>query len=109
MTGLPDGRERILLVLKRRRCRINKRGVEMSEVRGELKMETAKKPIERLGRRNVFCPHYGTCLDYAISQSWDVWGCGECEFVSLKEPREEMFYGGEATVAYYTLSREVGF
>jgi hypothetical protein len=93
--------------LKRKQYRINEWDGEINEARGELKMETAKKPIEKYGRRNVFCPHYGTCLDYAISQSWDVWGCGECEYISLKEPREEIFYGGEATVAYYTLSREV--
>ncbi|MFZ0451715.1 MAG: hypothetical protein WAL98_20955 [Desulfatiglandaceae bacterium] len=72
-------------------------------------MEITKKPIKKHGRRNVFCPHYRACLDYAISQSWDGWRCGGCEYMSVKEPREEIFYGDEGSVAYYTLSRDVNW
>jgi hypothetical protein len=74
---------------------------------GGLKMETGKRPIGKRGRRNVYCPHYRTCLDYAISQSWEVWRCGKCKYASVEEPREEISYRNEGTVAYYSLSREV--
>jgi hypothetical protein len=70
-------------------------------------MEIFKRPIKEYGKRNVFCPHYGACLDHAVSQAWEVWRCGECEYVSVREPREEIFYGNEGTVAYYSLSHEV--
>ncbi len=70
-------------------------------------MDITKRPIKARGRRNVYCPHYRACLDYAISESWDVWKCGECEYMSVKEPREEIFYRNEGTVAYYSLSQEV--
>jgi ribosomal protein L37AE/L43A len=74
---------------------------------GGLKMEIRKKPIAERGRRNVYCPHYRACLDYAVRESWDVWRCGKCKYVSTEEPREEIFYGNEGTVPYYSLSREV--
>jgi len=70
-------------------------------------MDGTKRPIEERGRRNVYCPHYGACLDHAVSQAWDVWRCGKCQYRSVKEPREEIFYGNEGTVAYYSLSQEV--
>lgn len=28
--------------------------------------------------RNVFCEHYGTCLDYAIEKDWEGFTCGRC-------------------------------
>jgi hypothetical protein len=30
-------------------------------------------------RRNVYCTHYGTCLDYAIRKYWEGFTCDECD------------------------------
>ena len=41
-------------------------------------MKPAHNPKHEKGDRNVFCPHYGDCLDYAIEVSWQYWNCGDC-------------------------------
>lgn len=41
-------------------------------------MKPAHNPVYKKGDRNVFCPHYGGCLDYAIEESWQYWNCCEC-------------------------------
>jgi hypothetical protein len=30
-------------------------------------------------RRNVFCKHYNSCLDHAISKNWDGFTCVNCD------------------------------
>ena len=35
-------------------------------------------PTVQRGGRNVFCSHYGDCLDYVIEQSWESWNCDRC-------------------------------
>lgn len=29
-------------------------------------------------KRNVFCKHYGVCLDHAIERNWQGFSCEEC-------------------------------
>ena len=36
-------------------------------------------PSRRKGKRNIWCKDYNGCLDYAIDNSWQSWGCGECK------------------------------
>ncbi len=35
-------------------------------------------PVHKKGNRNVHCPYYANCLDYAIEKSWDHFDCGDC-------------------------------
>ena len=41
-------------------------------------MKPKYNPVHKRTDRNVFCPHYGECLDYAIKKSWEFWGCCDC-------------------------------
>ncbi len=35
--------------------------------------------------RNIFCPNYGECLDYAAKLNWLSWDCVDCQFRCKKE------------------------
>jgi hypothetical protein len=37
-------------------------------------------PIPAKGERNIFCPFYNGCLDYAIKDFWDSWNCSQCSY-----------------------------
>ena len=43
-------------------------------------MHSIPKPTPRHGRRNTFCPHYSSCLDFVIGCSWEAWNCSQCPF-----------------------------
>lgn len=45
-------------------------------------MHLETNPFERKGKRNVWCKYYSSCLDYAISHSWQHWYCGKCKHLS---------------------------
>ena len=38
------------------------------------------KPIAETGERNIYCPYYGGCLDYAVDHSWESWNCSVCGY-----------------------------
>lgn len=42
-------------------------------------MKPRHNPVHKRGERNVFCPQYGDCLDYAVQRAWEYWGCSECQ------------------------------
>ena len=49
-------------------------------------------PLRNDGERNVFCPHYSGCLDYACKRYWDFWSCEYCAHrKNSKPPRLEQF------------------
>lgn len=53
------------------------------------------------GGRNLFCSHYGDCLDYVIDKAWDSWNCSKCE---LKNKVSDHTIGAEAysdDITYY--------
>lgn len=37
-----------------------------------------RKPLQRRGKRNIFCPFYGECLDEAVKRCWTHWSCSGC-------------------------------
>jgi len=53
-------------------------------------MEALMNPVNSLGERNVFCPHYRTCLDFASKRRWESWDCDSCDYKSIKEPLKDL-------------------
>jgi hypothetical protein len=41
-------------------------------------MDPKANPIHKQGERNIFCPYYNNCLDYAVKRSWQSWNCSQC-------------------------------
>jgi hypothetical protein len=41
-------------------------------------MDQKANPIPKRGDRNVCCPFYNDCLDYAVKGSWQTWNCSQC-------------------------------
>jgi hypothetical protein len=77
-----------------------------NESSGRIAAEEAK-PVCKKGRRNVFCPNYGYCLDYVIKLSWGVWSCCECEHLSDEEGRREISLMLSDSPAYFELPPDI--
>jgi len=41
-------------------------------------MDAEANPMPKQGERNIYCPNYNDCLDYAIENSWRSWNCSRC-------------------------------
>jgi len=48
-------------------------------------MDQKANPIHESGERNIFCPFYNDCLDYAVNGSWQAWNCSQCPHKSIKQ------------------------
>ena len=42
-------------------------------------MNNNENPVHTKGDKNVFCPYYGNCLDYAVELQWEYWTCLHCQ------------------------------
>ncbi|MGD9082537.1 MAG: hypothetical protein PVJ50_06795 [Desulfobacterales bacterium] len=42
-------------------------------------MNHNENPVHTKGDKNVFCPYYGNCLDYAVELQWQYWTCLHCQ------------------------------
>jgi hypothetical protein len=40
------------------------------------------------GHRNLFCGHYDSCLDEAVSRGWNSWSCARCELHTMQPKME---------------------
>ncbi len=52
-------------------------------------METRPNPVHNAGPRNLYCPYYEDCLDYAAAWRWRAWTCSECVHKYRKKPLSE--------------------
>jgi hypothetical protein len=34
--------------------------------------------MHKSGERNIHCPYYNSCLDYAVKGYWRSWDCSQC-------------------------------
>ena len=48
-------------------------------------MKPKPNPIHKSGNRNLYCPYYERCLDYAVESRWRFWNCSECAYKSKQE------------------------
>jgi hypothetical protein len=69
----------------------------------EQPMGLKANPISEPGERNICCPFYAGCLDYAVDNSWDSWNCTNCQFKVIRRRRGEWDYELNETVIYYDL------
>ena len=68
-------------------------------------MGTLMNPVHKLGEKNIYCPHYRTCLDHAVKNSWDSWICDNCDYKSIKAPLTGIQYWQDDGTPYYVLGR----
>ena len=64
-------------------------------------------PVHEEGNRNVLCPYYGDCLDYAIEKSWVYWDCGDCQHRLSEGARLETPLTVGDSIPYYDLPLEI--
>jgi len=65
-------------------------------------MDAKANPIRKRGERNVYCPFYNDCLDYAIKHFWQFWNCSQCPNKEI-QAIAQLEYGANDTNPYYDL------
>jgi hypothetical protein len=68
-------------------------------------MDQKANPMPKQGERNIYCPYYNDCLDYAVRASWQTWDCSQCLHKLIKESITE--YELNNTEPYYDLPPNV--
>lgn len=63
-------------------------------------------PVFKKGDRNLFCPNYCQCLDFAIMKSWDFWACVDCRQKMNVQVFDDYPATNSETVLYHTLPQE---
>ena len=66
-------------------------------------MYSKAKPICGPGSRNVHCPHYGACLDYAVKHVSEYWNCRNCPHKLKQESMTETECALDGSVLHYRL------
>jgi len=69
-------------------------------------VEPKAKPIPKRGERNIHCPFYNDCLDYAVKHSWQSWNCCQCPH-KVMQSTTECEYDVNDTGPYYDLPPNV--
>ena len=69
-------------------------------------MEPKANPICKKGERNIHCPFYNDCLDYAVKHSWQSWNCFQCPH-KVMQSTTEWEYEVNDTDPYYDLPPNV--
>jgi hypothetical protein len=67
-------------------------------------MEKDQNPVHNKGYRNVFCPHYRSCLDYASKHYWECWTCLHCGHKQEQELPRDVMLSPNAADPYHTVS-----
>ena len=49
-------------------------------------MQRRPRACDKTDQKNVYCPHYGQCLDQAAKEYWPSWDCSECPYKSTVQP-----------------------
>ena len=70
-------------------------------------MEALANPINRLGDRNIDCPHYRSCLDHAVKFAWNYWDCSGCDFKMLTQSLPMLDCSPRGADLYYSLPVEI--
>ena len=70
-------------------------------------MKPRYNPVSKKGDRNVFCPHYGDCLDYAIEKAWENWGCCDCQERLNQAARPEFRFTVNDSIDCFDLPMEI--
>ena len=61
-------------------------------------------PLCKPGERNIYCPYYEDCLDYAVDSEWEFWDCSCCPHKVVHRPFNASDGGPvEEDIAYYNV------
>ena len=66
-------------------------------------MVASANPIQREGSKNIYCPHYEDCLDFAVEKIWQAWDCCECPHKNAKQRISELLYTVDDEVVIFEL------
>jgi hypothetical protein len=70
----------------------------------EWTMKAERRPRDRKGKRNPFCPHYAVCLDEAAKKQWLHLDCSGCDYRSRRDLSPDIAeYAGSDPFPNYTL------
>jgi len=69
-------------------------------------MEPRPNPTCKRGKRNIYCPLYGNCLDRAVNQFWQHWSCSQCSYREI-HAFDEAGYGAETDLVDYEFSPDI--
>ena len=61
-------------------------------------------PAQVKGERNVFCPHYRSCLDHASKNHWEYWACQACRHSKTAEAVANDLLSPQNADLHYSLS-----
>jgi hypothetical protein len=67
------------------------------------------KPVRKPGERNIFCPYYDDCLNFAVKRHWQYFDCSQCPSKMVKQAimnTESM--SNDGIIIYELPSRGVG-
>jgi len=67
-------------------------------------MNHNENPVRTRGHKNVFCPYYGNCLDYAVELHWEYWTCLHCQHNQNETFVEDALLLARDTDPYYSFS-----
>jgi hypothetical protein len=65
------------------------------------------KPIQAKGEKNVFCPYYRGCLNFASKNHWEYWACQDCPHSQKTECATGVLMSPQNADLYYSLSPAV--
>ncbi len=67
-------------------------------------MQPQSNPVHAKGKKNVFCPYYGGCLNYACENYWEYWSCLDCEHRRDKASVTDIPFSLQNSDPYYSIS-----
>jgi hypothetical protein len=70
-------------------------------------MKPRLNPVHQKGDRNIYCPHYGDCLDYAIEVSWEYWNCGDCHERGNQAAMPDFRFRSDDAVDFFDMPLEI--
>ena len=70
-------------------------------------MEPFANPSNKLGDRNVDCPHYRSCLDHAVKLTWNYWDCSDCQYKLLTQTTTVIDCSPHNAELFYSLPLEI--
>ena len=70
-------------------------------------MKPAHNPKHEKGDRNVYCPYYGDCLDYAIEVSWQYWNCSGCIERTNHAARPDFQFRSNDAIDFFDMPLEI--
>jgi hypothetical protein len=70
-------------------------------------MQPEPNPVNDTGEKNIYCPHYGFCLNYAAQNFWNTWKCSDCAYKTEKRALSDLQLQYPEAASPYTLAPEI--